>query len=275
MSSDCLTNTPYRQWEGCGSDAVLLLVHGLGGHTGRWEPLGDFFSRRGISSYAIALRGFGDAPGIKGHIDSFRTYYSDIEALAGFIRSKHPGHKIFLLGESLGGLIVFLSAIRAPVFFSGVICLSPAFKDTLNIGMHAGCKILFSAIFFPSRQFVMPISLSCCSRDNALVSRLEQDPREHRFASARLLMETRISQLAAWFNKSKLTVPVLFLLSGRDTIVSTEASARLFESMKLKDKTIKVYPEMLHALSIDTGREAVFEDIYKWVISHSKGSGKV
>jgi len=44
MSSDCLTNTPYRQWEGCGSDAVLLLVHGLGGHTGRWEPLGDFLA---------------------------------------------------------------------------------------------------------------------------------------------------------------------------------------------------------------------------------------
>ncbi|HQJ15981.1 MAG TPA: lysophospholipase [Candidatus Omnitrophota bacterium] len=269
MTAASFASMSYRQWDGAGENAVLLLVHGLGGHTGRWEPLAVFCAQRGISSYALALRGFGDAPGIPGHIDSFGTYLSDIEALAGVIRDRHPHHKIYLLGESLGGLICFLAAARIPGLCSGLICLSPAFKSTLKIGSAARAGILFSAFFSPERQFTMPFSLTCCSRDESLVERFEKDTREHRFASARLLFETRLGQATARRLRGKITVPVLFLVSGRDTMVSTEESVRIFKALNVKDKTINVYPDMYHALSIDLGREKVFEDIIGWVNAHS------
>lgn len=275
MTAASFANMSYRQWEATGANAVLLLVHGLGGHTGRWEPLAGFCAQRGVASYALALRGFGDTPGIQGHIDSFGTYLSDIEALAGIIRGRHPHHKIYLLGESLGGLICFLAAARSAGLCSGLICLSPAFRDTLKIGSVVRARILFSAVLSPERRFTMPFSLTSCSRDEALVERFEKDPREHRLASARLLFETRLGQATARRMRDKITVPVLFLVSGHDTIVSTGASVRMFEALNVKDKKIRVYPDMYHALSIDLGREKVFEDIIGWVNVHAQKGGAV
>jgi alpha-beta hydrolase superfamily lysophospholipase len=254
----------YRQWTVGDTHAVLLLVHGIGGHTGRWELLADFFLQRGIASYALALRGFGDTPGLKGHIDSFAIYYSDIESLSAIIRKEHPEKKIFLLGESLGGLLSFIMAIDKGHLFSGVICLSPAFADTLEVDTKTFWSIIFSSVFEPTRQFSMFDSLSCCSRDTELVKRLDADPREHWVASSRLLVETLVAELRAKRLKDKVSIPVLFLLGGHDTIVSTDESIRIFRSMKARDKTLKVYAEMLHALSIDLGREQVFEDILNW-----------
>jgi alpha-beta hydrolase superfamily lysophospholipase len=255
----------YRQWNAPGAQVVLLAVHGLGGHTGRWEPLADFFSPRGVAVYALALRGFGDTPGLKGHVDSFNTYFSDIESLVDVIRTEYPRQKIFLLGESLGGLICFLAAMERGRSFAGLICLSPSFADTLNIDMKTFWGVIFSFVFAPAKQFTLPLSLSCCSRDIELVKRLDADPREHRLASSRLLAGIVLAEQRAKILSNRIAIPVLFLLSGHDTIVSTAESRRVFQTLKVRDKTVKVYPEMLHALSIDTGRESVFEDMWNWI----------
>lgn len=274
MTGDRPADVLSRQWDAAGAKAALLLVHGLGGHAGRWEPLAGYFCPRAVASYALCLRGFGDSPGVKGHIDSFRTYLSDIETLAGIISHERPHCPIFLLGESLGGLISYRMAARGGAAFSGLICLAPAFADTLEIGALARCAIFVSSLFRPQTQFTMPFSLSSCSRDEEMVKLFEADPREHRFATGRLLTETLYAQRAARRDAVRVRIPVLFCLSGRDAIVSTDASMRVFEALQTSDKALKVYPEMYHALSIDRGREEVFEDIHAWIRAHmDRGNG--
>jgi alpha-beta hydrolase superfamily lysophospholipase len=255
----------YQSWNVQDPSAVFCLVHGLGGHTGRWEALADFFKVRGIASYALALRGFGDAPGLKGHIDSLDLYLSDIESLNSIIRKDHPQKKIFLIGESLGGLICFLSAARNGRLFDGVICLSPAFGNVMRIGVGTYISIFLSLFYNPRKQFILPLSLSACSRDSILVRGMDKDAREHRFATARLLIEIFIAQLRSRALAAKISMPVLFLLSGSDSIVSSESSKAVYRRLRSNDKTIRLYPDMFHALSIELGREAVFADISNWV----------
>jgi alpha-beta hydrolase superfamily lysophospholipase len=64
---------------------------------------------------------------------------------------------------------------------------------------------------------------------------------------------------------NQLKTPVLFLLAGKDLLVDPRESESVFKKLKIKDKTLIKYPEMLHALSIDLGREKVFEDIFSWL----------
>src|SRR3989339_1481917 len=111
----------YRRWQAQEPQAALLLVHGLGAHTGRWEFMADFFQRNNISSYALELKGFGQTQGERGDIDSLNTYFQDIRSLSDIIRQENPGKKIFLLGESMGALICFLFAALEPRLFSGLI----------------------------------------------------------------------------------------------------------------------------------------------------------
>jgi lysophospholipase len=93
----------YRRWAAAEPRAALLLVHGLGSYGGRWSFLAEFLLKEGISSYAIDLRGFGETPGLKGHVGSLGVYYEDIKSLRGIIVKDCPGRKIFLCGETWAG----------------------------------------------------------------------------------------------------------------------------------------------------------------------------
>src|SRR3990167_9384518 len=128
----------YRQWNAVNPKAVLLLVHGLGAHSARWEFLANYFQSRGFSSYSLELRGFGkttDRP--RGHVDSFELYYQDIIELRQLIAREIPDRQVFLLGESLGGLLAFVLASRYHNMFAGLALISPAFANGLKFPLSA------------------------------------------------------------------------------------------------------------------------------------------
>jgi alpha-beta hydrolase superfamily lysophospholipase len=237
----------------------------MGGHSGRWDYLAGFFLKRGFALYAIELRGFGKTTELKGHVDSFKTYFNDIRSLREIIRQEYPKAKVFILGESFGGLLAFLSAAQEPRLFDGLICLSPLFKDILKYSFWDYSQVFIASVFNPKKQFIVRFNSSMCTRDAELQKILDTDEREHRLVSANLLVNAIFSQAQGLALKDKIIVPVLFLLAGRDMVVDSNASCRVFQGMPIKDKTLIEYPQGFHALSIDLDREKVFQDILKWV----------
>ena len=265
LEIDGKTAVTYRQWNAPLPEAVLLLVHGLGAHSQRWNFLADFFLQNNISSYAIELRGFGETEGLKGDLENFNIYYNDIRSLCGIIRRENPDKKIFLSGESMGGLIAFLAAAGEPDLFSGIILLSPVFKSRLRMPSLSYCKIFFSLFYAPKKQFYVPFDSRMCTRDTAYQKIMDSDSREHRLTTARFLLNIALSQIRARYLKNRVRAPILFLLSGKDELADTRASQLFFQSLKTEDKEVFLYPEMRHALSIELDREKVFEDILKWM----------
>ena len=265
MKTDQKTGILYQQWDAPSPRAVFLLVHGLGGHSDRWEFLAQFLLQNGISSYAIDLKGFGETPDLKGHIESLRIYFDDIRNLCEMIHHEHPQAKVYILGESLGGLIAFLLVTLEPELVNGLICISPVFKSSLEFSFFTIVKILFSFLFYPQKQFHVPFTAQMCTRDTEYQKVMDREVKEHRLATAKLLVNTLFAQLRAGFIKDTLEIPTLFLVAGKDFLVDAQTSISVFKSLKTQDKTIIEYPKMLHALSIDLGREKVFADIVRWV----------
>lgn len=255
----------YRFWPANNAKAVVLLVHGMGAHTDRWNFLCDHLSKNNYPSYAIALKGFGETKTIPGHIDSFSVYYDDIRALYHLVKKENPGKKIFILGESLGALISYVFAEREPELFSGILLISPAFKNGMKISLLNYLKVFSSLIYDRRKTIVMPFTSRMCTRDEAYRKIMDADPRELRIASSGLLFNTLLAQLAAKKIISSSSLPVLFLLAGKDYLVNPKESKWMFNQLPVKDKTLIDYPEMLHALSIDLGREKVFADIVTWL----------
>ena len=255
----------YREWKAARPGAVFLLVHGLGGHSGRWEFLAEFFLRRNVSSYAIELKGFGETQGLKGHIDSLDTYLDDIQILCNIITRENPGKKIILLGESMGGLIIFLMAGRRPGLFDGVVCISPAIKSKIRFNVFGYIDIFLNYIIRPKKQYRVKLDSSMCTRDVEYKKVMDSNPSEHRLVTSNLLVSLAKAQVEARRLKGSIAAPLFFLVSGDDVLVDSEKTKIFFRGLAAKDKTIIVYPEMYHALSIDIGREKVFGDILKWV----------
>lgn len=265
MKTDKATGIMYRQWDCSDPKAVFLLVHGLGAHSGRWNFLSDFFIQNNISSYALELKGFGETKDLRGHIESFNVYANDICSLRSIVARENPGKKIYLIGESLGGLISFLTAVTGPGLFDGLVCISPAFKGRVKMSLKRYLKVLYALIFNSKNQFDISFDSGMCTRDTAYRKIMDNDVMEHRLATARFIREIVAAQLRGYNLRRKVKIPVLFLLSGDDRLTDPGASKVIFEGLRTKDKTLIEYPDMYHALSIDLGKEKVFHDILKWV----------
>ncbi len=255
----------YRRWQAQEPEAALLLVHGLGAHTGRWEFLADFFQRNNISSSALELKGFGQTQGERGDIDSLNTYFKDIRSLSDIIKRENPDKQIFLLGESMGALICFLYAAFEPQSFSGLICISPAFANKLPFSLWTYLNIGLALVFNPKRHFSVPITPEMCTRDMKCQKIIEADLLDKHTATARFYWNILKAQKKVRSLGDKINIPFLLLTAGEDRVVDSLAAREIFNSLRIKDKELINYPGMRHALSIDLGREKVFGDILRWI----------
>jgi alpha-beta hydrolase superfamily lysophospholipase len=256
----------YRTWDAASPRAVLLLVHGMGAHTARWDFLGSHLAARGVTSYGLELRGFGRTPDRpRGHVDSFSVWEEDILHLRRIIELDHPGQKVFLLGESLGGIPVFNLAASQPEAFAGQIHISPCFKSGLKFPLSSYLTLVGQYPFNKRKTIPVPFTAAMCTRDAEYAAVMDANPDELRVSSLKMLMDTMSGQRKAFRAASRASVPVLFLLAGKDSLVDAAASHKLFAKLALADKTVIEYPEMHHALSIDLGRERVFDDILTWL----------
>ncbi|MBU0630702.1 MAG: lysophospholipase [Candidatus Margulisbacteria bacterium] len=264
---ELIGNDPlYRKWTADNARAVFLLVHGMGAHSARWDFLGEYVAGNGYSSYAIELKGFGRTPERpRGHIDSFDTYYQDILNLREIIAKENPGKKIYLLGESLGGLLAFNVAGQYPEKFAGQVLISPAFQNGMKFSLSAYLTLITYILIDPKKTVEVPFTSAMCTRDVAYQKVMDGNPDELRVASLKMLLNTLFAQMKAKSMGKKLTVPSLFLISGRDLLIDEKTGKKIIDSFPLKEKTTIEYPEMLHALSIDLGREKVFADILSWL----------
>ena len=263
------TDFLYRRWDAepaAGpARAVFLLVHGLGAYSARWDFLASDLARRGFASYAVELRGFGRTPERpRGHVDSFAVWHRDIMALRETALGDLPGRKVFLLGESMGGLIAYDLAGAHPEAFAGLVLIAPAFKNGMKFPLSAYLRLALFGLFAPKMTVDVPFTSDMVTRDADYLRTMDGSPDEIRVASLRLLGAFLPVQARSGRVARRLAVPVLFLVPGDDRLVDERAGRRLFAKIALADKTLIEYPDMLHALSIDVGRDKVFADIAAW-----------
>jgi acylglycerol lipase len=243
----------YRKWAAPSTRAAFLLVHGLGAHTGRWEAMAEFFLQHGISSYAVELH----------RVAGFGSHNGGILGLREIIKKENPSAKIFIVGESMGALIAFLLAASQPGLFDGLICISPAFANKIKLSTLDYLKIAAALLYKPHKLFRVPFDSSMCTRDTDYRKKMDADPSEHRTASSRLLAAILFAQMRVRFIRS-IGLPVLFLVAGEDKMIDHRATNAIFDGLAEKDKTLVEFPGMYHALSIDIGKEAVFEKVLEW-----------
>lgn len=242
----------YRRWGVSPSKAVFLLVHGLGAHAGRWEAAGEFFAKNGITSYAIELKKFDPPTEI-------------IPRLYDIAAKENPGKKIFLVGESFGAILSLFVVSRAQGLFAGLVCISPAFVSRVRPSFIDQLNIAASLLYNPQKQFRLPFDSAMCTHDVEYIKKMDKDSREYRTVSSKFILTFLLAQVQVRSLRDTILLPVLFLIAGDDKLVDSAASVKEFKNIAAKDKTLIEFPGMYHSLSIELGKEKVFEEMLKWV----------
>jgi acylglycerol lipase len=101
--------------------AVIMIVHGICEHSGRYDYVTAKFNAFGYSVYRFDNRGHGRSGGERGYIDNFNELIDDTEKVVGLMKQENPKLPVFMLGHSLGGFIAAAHAIKYPGRLSGQV----------------------------------------------------------------------------------------------------------------------------------------------------------
>jgi len=256
----------YQTWLPKGEiKAAIMLIHGLGEHSGRYTNLVDHLIPLGYAIYAVDHVGHGKSDGIRKHIKIFSDFSDTIDIFFERVKEWHGKKPIFLLGHSMGGLICADYLLTHQQQFSGAIFSAPALKINDDVPVF---KILLGkllSVVLP-KAGILPINPTKVSRDSAVVDAYMNDPLIHKGkTSARLAAELLKAMLRVKMAASTIRLPVLILQGTEDAIVNPDGAQQFFDTISSKDKTLKLYEGLYHEAFNEPEKEQVFADVEQWL----------
>lgn len=248
--------------------AVLVNLHGLGDHSGLYPNLADYIPAREIALYAYDMRGNGRSPGQRAYLRRWEEYRGDLRAFLRLVRAREgPEIPLFLLGNSLGGLVVLDYALEFPGDLAGVIAAAAPLGE---LGVPPILMALGRAMsrFFPRFSLNVGMDLSGLARDARTVEAVLADPLFHRRGTARLSTEVTAAIQRVQEKAGQLSVPLLMLHGSADRMVPPDGSRRFFARVTSPDREFREYFGAYHGLFADINFLEVLEDLRRWIERH-------
>ncbi len=245
--------------------ASVVIVHGLGEHSGRYEDLGNYLANIGFAVYAPDQKGHGRSYGRRGHVHSFEDFITDLHQIVNIVRTDEFGKKIFLLGHSLGGLIALMYAIKFHEGLSGVIASSPSLKLRVAVPIYKELLGRLLSPVLPALTLDNEIDPSFLSHDLKVVDDYLKDPLVHKRISLGLYNEMLRAMTWTMKHATELAIPSLVLLAEDDWIVDIEGTTRFYKRIRLGDKLIKIYKGHYHENFNEPDKGEVFADVSHWL----------
>ncbi len=245
--------------------AMLLVVHGLAEHIGRYRNLVDYFAPRGYAIYGFDLRGHGKSQGLKGYVEHFSYYLDDLKTFFDMVRRENSGMKIFMVGHSMGGLIATAYVIEHQDGLSGLVSSAALLKVGASVSpMTIAIAKVLSAIV--PKMGVAVLDASAISRDKVVVDAYISDPLVYRGkTTARLGVELLNTQQKLPDQLGRITLPVLVMYGSEDKLCNPDGSKMLYDKVGSKDKTLKVYDGLYHEIFNEPEHEKVMSDVEAWL----------
>ncbi|MBD2360179.1 lysophospholipase [Anabaena minutissima FACHB-250] len=261
----------YQSWFPEGKvKAVLVIVHGLGGHSDKYSHIVEHLVPKHYAIYSLDLRGHGRSPGRRGHINAWADFREDLRAFLQLIPTQQPQVPVFLLGHSLGAVIVLDYVLRYPQEAStlqGVIALAPAIGKVGVSKFRLLVGRLMSKVW-PSFTLNTGLDLAAASRDEKVLVAYTQDSLRHTRASARLATEYFATVAWIYDHAPEWQVPLLILHGGADRVALPEGGEIFYQLVASLDKLRIEYPGAYHELQDDLNYQEVLADLENWLEKH-------
>jgi alpha-beta hydrolase superfamily lysophospholipase len=245
--------------------AVFIILHGLKDHSGRYLELANAAVSKGFAVHAFDMRGHGRSAGKKAYVAKFEYLVDDLAAFTKQVKEKNPGKPVFIFGHSMGGTTITLTAVTHAVDFDGIVLSAAALVPGEGISPFLIRITNILGKIFPYLP-LMNLPNNQFSRDPAVVQAMASDPfilnkNNPVRTAAQLLKGMKEIQN----NIERFTAPVLILHGTADKLTNPAGSKQLSEKAKSADKTLKLYPGLVHDLVHEPEKTQVLADVIAWL----------
>lgn len=252
------TEQLVRHWPSPESVATVLIVHGTGEHSGRYEHVGEYFGGHRLDTYSYDHRSHGGSGGVRGDV----VWSKLIADLAGEVaKVRKVGKPVVLWGHSLGGLIALDYVLNAPGPQPDLLVISaPALAESLAPWQKAVIKAV--ARVAPRLKVPVPVPVAELSTDPEVGKAYLADPMIQRKGSLSGFAEYFAAQARANASLGRLAIPTLVVHGGSDVIVPTACTA-VVGQLPTADRI--VYEGMRHELHNEPEGDKMLADLVGWV----------
>ena len=250
--------------------ALVVLVHGLGEHTGRYAHVGKALTRAGYALAGFDLRGHGKSGGARGHAPSLDAYMQDIRQFFSLMELRYPAIPRFLYGHSLGGLLVLAYAIQYGTGLKGAIANEPALRSSLQEQKAKIAMVRLLGSLAPTMTVQSGLNAATLSRDPAVVDAYRKDPLVHDSVSLGF-GKAALHAIDFCFARARdFPVPLLIMHGTGDKINYFSASedfAKLV-SESGRDVTLRLWNDLYHEVHNEPEKGDVFQFMIEWLDKH-------
>jgi len=244
-------------------NAVILLIHGLGEHSGRYNEWAERFTKAGIAFRSFDLPGHGSSGGRRGTMPELSRVYSIIESLIEGLKKEYPGVPVILYGHSLGGVLLLHMLITFRPEIAGAVVTSPWLRlaetpPPIKVGI---ARIIGKII--PGLVQASGLKTQYLSHDQSVVDAYRNDPLVHGLISAGLFVSVTEAAEETLKRAAEIGIPLLLMHGRDDMIISPSGTLEIAASVK--SSTLKLWDGGYHEVHNDTMKDEHFEFICEWI----------
>jgi alpha-beta hydrolase superfamily lysophospholipase len=265
------TATFTREW--ATADEVprrgsILLVHGLGEHSGRYDHVAARLTAIGLAVHGYDLRGHGRSDGPRGSLphddallDDLRFVFEDIDRRGRAAGDERPP---LLLGHSLGGTLAARATAGGWVRPHALVLSSPALA--LHVDPARKAVLRFARRAIPDHALPNSLPVDKLSHDPAEVAAYRSDELVHDRITPRMYGFLADAGAAVRRDAARLTVPTLLLAAGDDGIIDARGARELAAALPA-GATARFYDDLFHEIfnEREPYRSRVLDDLVEWL----------
>jgi alpha-beta hydrolase superfamily lysophospholipase len=257
----------WQSWSPVQPRGVVVIVHGFGEHSDRYEHVARRLVADGYAIYALDHRGHGRSEGTRAVIDRLADAVSDIDQVVVLAGDAHPDLPVFMLGHSMGGLLAVQYALEHSDRLTGLL-LSGALAALDAAPAPARLIARMLSVVAP-RAGLIALDASLVSRDPQVVATYRADPMVHhgklpaRTVAELMAAGRRFPELAP-----RIHVPTLILYGTEDRLCPPSGSVMLGDRIGADDITIIPYEGLYHEILNEPEQERVLDDVCAWLNAH-------
>ncbi len=268
----------YQHWIPENPKSLLVFVHDLGDHLGRYTSFIKYFID---NNYAVALydqRGHGRSRNKKFSSSArFEDYISDLSKFLCFSRSRVKKElPVFLIGQGFGAQIIINLLVPGvdkfnddniinPGEMAGFVTLS-AYIAPIIKGFHIDEYIktklskiyphwLVKSIINPENLSNNPDVIRNYTRDNLVTRRMSLTLKQQILSNTEFIIPM----------SARIRIPALMLHGKKDQISAYTGTSDFVSRLPSISKKMHLYEDYKHDLMNELDNQIIFKDIENWL----------